>query len=124
MGEVVGAVDSSEAIGDAAKAIDNPIAILEIRIRKMGPASSHEDESYDRYRERWSETVCSHLLRDQRGNDSSRRRGLGRTVSLLAERDFADVVAVGNVHVLAFRVVGGCMHMIFNRVFDPDQANE
>ena len=30
----------------------------------------------------------------------------------------------GNAHVSAFRIVGSYMHMTFNRVFGPDQANE
>ena len=124
MDEAVEAADSPEAIGDAAEAIDDPIAILETWTRKMGLASSRGDESYDRHRERWSEIVRSHLLRDQRGDDSLRRHGLGRTAPFLAGKGFADVVAAGNAHVSAFRIVGSYMHMTFNRVFGPDQANE
>lgn len=124
MDEAVEAADSPEAIGDAAEAIDDPIAILETWTRKMGLASSRGDESYDRHRERWSEIVRSHLLRDQRGDDSLRRHGLGRTAPFLAGKGFAGVVAAGNAHVSAFRIVGSYMHMTFNRVFGPDQANE
>lgn len=122
--EVVETVDSPEVIGGATEAVGDSTTILETWIRKMGLTSSRGDESHGRRREKWSEIMRSHLLRDQWGDDSPRRHGLGRMVSLLVGRGFVDVVVAGNVYVSASRIAESYIHMIFNRAFDPDQANE